>query len=254
MTHPIRLAVALTFAVAAAATADGGGAAAQPVVVAPPAPQIVADAPTPQPVVTVSASASARIANDRMHAVLRAEADNADAGAAASGVNARIGKAMAAARAVAGVDVSSAGYSTWQVSEPNRPPRWRVVQSIALDGADFAGIAALVTRLQASGLLLSGLDFSVSRDARHAAEDRLTGEAIRAWQQRAQAAARGFGTGSYRAGRIAIQTSEGGGPRPMFRAAAAAAAPAPIAVEGGESEVTVTVSGEAILDTVRAGR
>ena len=227
---------------------------AQPVVVTPLAQQIVTDAPTPQPIVTVSASASAKIANDRMHAVLRAEADNVEAGKAANEVNLRIGKAMDAARAVGGIDVSNAGYSTWQASEPNHPPHWRVVQSIAIDGSDFASIAALVTRLQASGLLLSGLDFSVSRDARHAAENRLTGEAIRAWQQRAQAAAQGFGAGSYRAGRITIQTSEGGGPRPMLRAAAAAASPAPIAVEGGESEVTVTVSGEAILDTVRAGR
>ncbi|MBS0327105.1 MAG: SIMPL domain-containing protein [Proteobacteria bacterium] len=231
-----------------------GGAAAQPVIGAPPAQQIIADAPTPQPVVTVSASASERVANDRMHAVLRAEADNADAGAAASAVNTRIGKAMNAARAVSGVDVSNAGYSTYQVSEPNHPPRWRVVQSMALDGSDFASIAALVTRLQASGMLLSGLEFSVSRDARHAAENRLTGEAIRAWQQRAQAAAHGFGAGGWRAGRVSIQTSEGGGPRPMFRATAMAAAPAPVAVEGGESEVTVTVSGEAILDTVRAAR
>ena len=230
------------------------GAHAQPLVVAPPTQPIITDAPTPQPIVTVSASASAKVANDRMHAVLRAEADNADAGAAANIVNAKIGKAMDEARAVTGVDVSSAGYSTYQVSEPNHPPHWRVVQSITLDGKDFASIAALVTRLQAQGLLLSGLDFSVSRDARRAAEDRLTGEAIHAWQQRAQAAAQGFGSGGWRAGRVSIQTSESGGPRPMFRAAAASAAPAPISVEGGESEVTVSVSGEAILDTVRAGR
>lgn len=226
----------------------------QPLVVAPPSPQVIADAPTPQPVVTVTASASAKVANDRMHAVLRAEADNADPGTAANEVNAKIGKAMTEARAVTGIDVSSAGYSTYQVSEPNRPSRWRVVQSIALDGSDFASIAALVTRLQSRGLLLSGLDFSVSREARQAAEGRLTGDAIRAWQQRAQAASRGFGAGGWRAGRVTIQTSEGGGPRPMFRAAAASVGSAPVAVEGGESEVTVTVSGEAILDTVRAPR
>lgn len=40
----------------------------------------------------------------------------------------------------------------------------------------------------------------------------------------------------------------------MYRASAVADARAPVAVEGGMSEVTVTVSGEAILDTVRAGR
>lgn len=229
-------------------------ATAQPVMVEPPISQVNVNAPTAQPVVSVSASASARLANDRMHAVLRAEAENADAGAAANEVNARIAKAMAEARAVAGVDVSSAGYSTYQVSEANHPPRWRVTQSIALDGSDFAGIAALVTRLQTRGLLLSGLEFSVSRDARRAAEDRLTGEAIGAWQQRAQAAAQGFGAGGWRTGRVDIRTSESGGPRPMFRAAGMAAAAAPVTVEGGETEVTVTVSGEAILDTLRAVR
>jgi hypothetical protein len=52
-----------------------------------------------------------------------------------------------------------------------------------------------------------------------------------------------------------VQTNDYARPQPMFRSAGVAAAGgAPVAVEGGMSDVTVTVSGEAILDTVRASR
>ena len=55
-------------------------------------------------------------------------------------------------------------------------------------------MAALVTKLQAEdALLLSGMKFAVSRAARRKAEDALTQQAIKAWQARAQNAARGFG-------------------------------------------------------------
>ncbi len=216
---------------------------------------VVDGAPTPQPVVTLTASAAGSIANDRMHAYLRAEADNADATVASGEVNARMGKALARAKAVAGVDVATTGYTTYQVNEPNRPPRWRVTQSLKLDSADFATLAALVTRLQGQeGMLLSGLNFSVSPAARRSEEDALTQQAIKSWQQRAQAAAQGFGAGGWRTGRVTIQTSDYGRP-PMLRSAGmAATAAAPVAVEAGATDVTVTVSGEAILDTVRAPR
>jgi predicted secreted protein len=189
-----------------------------------------------------------------MRALLRAEADNADAAQAASDVNGRIARALSRARAVAGVDASTTGYSSFQITEPNRPPRWRVSQTLVLEGSDFAALAALVSRMQANdGLVLSALNFSVSAATRRAAEDALTQQAIKNWQQRAQSAAQGFGSAGWRAGRITIQTNDFGRPQPMLRASMAAAdAHAPVAVEGGMSEVTVTVSGEAILDAVRA--
>ena len=216
---------------------------------------VIETAPTPQPVVTLSASATGSIANDRMHAYLRAEADNADATVASNEVNARMGKALAKAKAVAGIEVSTTGYTTYQMNEPNRPMRWRVTQSLKLDGADFSGLAALVTRLQSQdGMLLSGLNFSVSPAARRTEEDAFTQQAIAAWQQRAQAAARGFGAGGWRTGRVTIQTSDFGRPPVMRAAGMAAAAAATVAVEGGTTDVTVTVSGEAILDSVRAPR
>ena len=241
---PSRMLLAPSIALLAALVAPGA-----------PAQTIIDAAPTPQPIVTLSASATGSIANDRMHAYLRAEADNPDATVASNEVNARMGKALAKAKAVAGIDVSTTGYTTYQVNEPNRPTRWRVTQSLKLDSADFSALAALVTRLQSQdGVLLSGLNFTVSPAARRAEEDALTQQAIKAWQRRAQAAAQGFGAGGWRTGRVSVQTSDYGRPPVMRAAGMAAAAAAPVAVEGGTTEVTVTVSGEAILDTVRTPR
>ena len=214
-------------------------------------------APTSQPIITITASATSDVANDRMHAMLRAEADNADAAQAASDVNARIARALSRARSVTGIDVSTTGYSSFQITEPNQPPRWRVSQTLVLEGSDFATLAGLVSNMQATdNLVLSALTFTVSAATRRAAEDALTQQAIKNWQQRAQNAAQAFGSAAWRAGRITIQTNDYGRPQPMMRASVAAAdvARAPVAVEGGMSEVMVTVSGEAILDTMRAGR
>ena len=218
--------------------------------------QTPADAVPAQPIVTVTASASSSVANDRMQAMLRAEADDADPVKAASKVNAQMAGALAHARATAGVEASTAGYASWQVTEANQPAHWRVSQTLALESADFAALSALVSKLQGSdAMLLSGISFSVSPATRRAAEDALTQQAIGNWQQRAERAARGFGANAWRTGRVTIQTNDYGRPQPVFRAQGMAApAAAPVAVEGGTSDVTVTVSGEAILDTARMPR
>jgi predicted secreted protein len=216
---------------------------------------LAADPPPVTPVVTLTASATASVANDRMYAWLRAEADNADPARAAAEVNAKMAKALARAKGIAGVDVTTSGYSSYQVTEKNQPTRWRVTQSLSLDGSDFATMAALVSKLQADDLLLlSGMNFAVSPDARRKAEDALTQQAIKAWQARAQNAARGFGSDAWRAGKVTIQTGDYMRPQPVMRAAAGAmsAGAPPVNVEGGNTDVTVTVVGEAVLDQPRA--
>ena len=208
----------------------------------------------PQPVVTVTASATAQLANDRMNAFLRVEVDSPDAVAAANEVNTRMAKALARAKAVRGVEAATTAYSSYQFSEWNQPIRWRVSQTLSLESTDFTALSALVSKIQSDdGLVLSGMSFSVSPAARRTAEDALTQQAIKSWQARAQSAAQGFGSNAWRAGYVTIQAGDYARPVPMMRAAGVqAAAAAPIAAEGGTTDVTVTVSGEAILEPARA--
>ena len=123
--HPRRPSVASLCAVA-------HGAAAQP-------PRRSRWATQP-PAVTLSASATASVPNDRMLAWMRAEADNADAAAAANSVNTRMGKALARAKATKGVDASTSGYSSYQITEKNQPSRWRVAQTLEARGQRLRGI------------------------------------------------------------------------------------------------------------------
>ncbi len=214
-----------------------------------------ADAPPPvAPVITVSAAATASIANDRVYAWLRAETDNTDPAKAAADVNGRMAKALARAKAVAGIDAATSGYSSYQVTDKNQPTRWRVAQTLTLEGTDFAAMATLVSKLQADdGLVMAGMNFAVSTEARRRAEDALTQQAIKAWQVRAQNAANGFGYPGWRPGKVTIQTGDFARPTPMYRqsvSAMAASAP-PLALEAGNTDVTVTVAGEAVLDSAR---
>ena len=210
----------------------------------------------PQPVITLTATASSQLANDRMHAFLRVDVDNPDPVAAGNEVNTRMAKALARAKAVRGVESATTAYSSYQVSERNQPLRWRVSQTLSLESSDFTALAALVSKVQSEdGLVLGGMSFSVSPSARRTAEDALTQQAIKAWQARAQAAAQGFGSSAWRTGYVTIQTGDYARPVPMLRAAGVqAAAAAPIATEGGTSDITVTVSGEAILEPARTTR
>jgi predicted secreted protein len=205
--------------------------------------------PPQQPAVTVTATATATVANDRLQAWMRSEAENASAGAAASQVNATIAKALAEAKAYSSIKVATAGYSTQQVSDKARAQRWRVVQTISLEASDFSAAAALISRLQDEhGLLLSGMGFSLSEKTRRDAEDSVTQQAIKSWQARAQQAAQGLGFGKWRPGHIVVQTSDVGRVVPMMRAQTmtAPSGAAPVPLESGTTEVTVTVSGDAV--------
>jgi predicted secreted protein len=209
--------------------------------------------PPSPPSVSVTATATASVANDRMQASMRAESENASAAAAASQVNATIARALAAAKGVPAVKVATTGYSTYQVTDKANAQRWRVMQTISLESTDFTATATLITRLQdEGGLLLSNMAFSLSDKTRHDTEDRLTQEAIAGWQERAQRAAQGLGFDAWRPGHINVQT-EGGRvyPMPRMQALAQSSGAAPVAVEAGTSEVTVTVSGDAVLDWTR---
>ena len=200
------------------------------------------------PTVTVSATSTATVQNDRLQAWLRTEAENPNPAVAASQVNAAMAKALAVAKAYPAVKIATAGYSTQQIVDKPKPSRWRVVQSLSVDSSDFTAAANLISRLQDDdGLLLSGMGFSLADKTRRDAEDSVTQQAIQSWQARAQQAALGLGFSQWRPGHISVQSGDGGRVYPMMRAQAMASSPAPVATEAGTSEVSVTVSGEAIL-------
>ena len=204
--------------------------------------------------VNLTASASVAVDNDRMDVSFQVMAENKQATVAASEVNAKMAKALAQAKATSGLTAKTIGYSTEQVWENNKitsnakPRGWRVTQQLVIEASDFGAAANLATKLQEDGLLLTGINFRVSAETRRKVEARLQHEALVEWQARAKAAAISMGYADFRPGRMAIAAG-GHFPQPMMRAQAMAmdSASAPVAVSGGSSELTVTVSGDALL-------
>ncbi|MEP6942883.1 MAG: SIMPL domain-containing protein [Betaproteobacteria bacterium] len=202
--------------------------------------------------VAVTATATTTVSNDRLQAWLRTEAESANAAAAAAQVNTASARALADAKTYPSIQVATMGYSTQQISERGKPTRWRVSQTITVDASDFTAAATLLSKFQDdNGLLLSNMSFSITDKTRRDAEDRVTQQAIQAWQARAQQAAQALGFAKWRVGRVSVQTS-GGQAMPMMRAQAmtAMAAP-PVALEAGTTDISVTVSGDAVLDAPR---
>jgi predicted secreted protein len=209
---------------------------------------------SPPSAVAVTASSTVTVQNDRLQAWLTAEAENANPAAAASEVNATVAKALASAKAYPAVKLATAGYSTQQVLDKQKPNRWRVVQTLRLDSSDFTAAASLISRLQdEGGLLLSGMGFSLTDKTRREAEDSVTQQAIKSWQVRAQQAAIGLGFAGWRPGHVSVQTGDAGRAYPVMRAQTLAgpAGAAPVALEAGTTDVSVTVSGEAVIDAAR---
>ena len=206
------------------------------------------------PTVSVTAAVSTTVPNDRIQAWLRAEAEDASPAAAGSQTNALVAKALSEAKLYPTVKVATAGYSTQQIAEKGKPTRWRVTQWVSLDSNDFTQAATLMTKLQdQGGMLLSNMGFSISDKTRKQAEDAVTDQALKGWQARAEAAARGLGFSAWHVGHVTVQTSGGGPVYPQMRAQAMAmqAAPAPVTLEAGTTEVSVTVSGDAVLEKPR---
>lgn len=192
-------------------------------------------------VVNLQAEASREVENDQLVAVLAAEAQGASPAELADTVNRKMADALKAAREVPGVKLRAGNYQTFpRPGKDGRIEGWQASEELRLESADFAAAAKLIGRLQQS-LNVRSMSLRLAPDTRRAAEDALIGEAVAAFEARAELARKAMKAKGYRIREISIGTA-GGAPRPLQYEIAAARA-APVALEGGVSQVTVTVSG-----------
>jgi predicted secreted protein len=128
---------------------------------------------------------------DELDASLRVETTASTPAQAQRLVNAAMESALAAAKAVDGVTVSTGGYFVWRVGPtPLAPPEhWQANQSIELTSRDGAALLKLVGELQQKGLAVGQLGWRLSDTASRAAQAEATRKAIAALRGRAEDAA-----------------------------------------------------------------
>ena len=125
---------------------------------------------------------------------------------------------------------------------------WTGTAELILDGRDFFLISQTAGRI--TGMTVSGMAFSLSREQLQRAEALAQQQAVERFRGRATELARGFGFSSYTLREVSVQSGEQAPPpRPRMLAleARSAASDAPVPVEAGRSTVMVTISGSVQL-------
>jgi len=205
-----------------------------------------AHAEAPSGVLSLSAQAVAEVPTDIVHLTLAAEQEGAEPTAISSALSTRTQAVINQAKRTPGVQAESGGFTIHPNTDRNgRISTWHGRSEVILQSRDFAAVSKLAGEL-ANQMQVQNIAFSLSREARQAAESKLAEQAVSAFRDKAQATTKLFGYSSYTIRDVHL--IEGGGVLPMPRMVGAAKAmmsdaAAPVPVEGGKTQVTVSVNG-----------
>jgi len=192
--------------------------------------------------------ASRSVANDEMVVMMAIERDGPQVGPLNEAVVSQLNAAIAEARRVEGVRARLGGVSTQpNYTREGKPNGWRVRGDVVLESSRMPALAQLAGKL-GERLQMNSVQFRLSRERRRSEEQSLLREAAQGFRDKALQTAQAFGYKGYEIKELVLQPGQGSIPRPMMMARsapdmAAAAPPPPLPDEGGDSEVTVAVSG-----------
>jgi len=206
--------------------------------------------------VNLSVSVEKKIANDTLVAVVYAQSEGQQQAIVADEVNKQMKWALAAAKSVSAVQAQTLNYNTSPIyqNQNRRITGWRARQSLRLESTDSESITKLLGQLQ-QRLGVESVQYTVSKQARAAAEDDLITRGIAAFQARADLIASASKRSGYRLARMDVGNSAHHRPTMQMRGAAmmesAAAVRSAPSIEAGEQTLTVNVSGTVELDPLR---
>ncbi|CAH2780253.1 MAG: hypothetical protein PPHEESC_1149 [uncultured Paraburkholderia sp.] len=204
----------------------------------------------PAGVLSLNAQARAEVPQDVVDITLFYEQEASDPSALTSTLNQRADSALQKAKGVSGVSGVTARTGSFSIypstDRDGRISAWRGRTEIVLESHDFAAASKLAGQM-ASIMQVGNVQFSLSPAAQRAAEQKLTGEAIRSFREQAASSAQAFGYSGYSIREVNVGHN-GVMPRPVMMMSARAMGAdakmaAPVPIEGGTSTVTVNVSG-----------
>ena len=202
-----------------------------------------------QTTLVLSETAAREVAQDTLVALLVARAEASTPRAAQADVNQAMAAAIEKAGSIAGVRAATAGYRVYQQHDRDGQPRgWIAEQDLRLSAREAASLLELAGSLQEDGLLLNGLVYELSAEARRTIEDELALEAIAALRRRAEQVAASVAMqvetiATLRVGEVADEPPV----RPMMRTSLAEASAAPPVALPDVETVSTRVQAELIL-------
>jgi predicted secreted protein len=198
--------------------------------------------------VSFEVTRSQQVDNDRVELVLVAEGQDGDPARLARRINEAMAWGLSQVQGEAGLEVGSGNYQTYPVRDRGEIKAWRASQELRVSATSLERLGPMLGSLQ-ERLQIRSMAFTVSEDRRQAAEDELIQQALRGFQQRAEAVQNALGARSYRLVELRIQSGANiPGPVPMLRAQLAAAEADPVVMDAGTSRVQVTAAGTVQLE------
>ncbi|MCP1215838.1 SIMPL domain-containing protein [Acetobacter orientalis] len=178
----------------------------------------------------LTASGSVQAPPDQLAASFRAESRSNSAAAAQKAVNTQVSKAAEQAKQANGVKYAISHYSVSEMRDDKaKNAVWTASQDLTFTAPDGEALLPLTGQLQANGLILEGLDWSLSPDKQKALQLEAEKAAVTDLKKQADTLAATLGLHVVRFERISLSGSPY--PRPIFMAAMARssmdAAPAP---------------------------
>ncbi|WP_435640077.1 SIMPL domain-containing protein [Micavibrio aeruginosavorus] len=209
----------------------------------------------------VSASERLEVQQDLLIANLRVEMEGTDPAILQNEINTIMKNAVDKAKAVTDVKTSTDGYYVYPY-DPNPQPvekgvtpkkeqKWRGSQGITISGKNPQALLELAGELQSMGLVMGGLNYTLSPEATETARDSLMEAALAKVQAKAERAGKALGKTKVELVEVSVDAAMPSYPQPMMMRAMASdgamekgAAPT---AEPGMSEITLTVTARALL-------
>ncbi len=198
--------------------------------------------------IDLNAEASRSASNDLARSTVFSEIHGNAPADVARQVNAQIAEALKLAKSYPAVKAQSGNTSTYPTyGKTNKIEGWQMRSEIVLESTDSTVLSELLGKLQGQALGVSGITFLPTAETRKKSESAALLDAIAAFKARAKQVAEAFGSG------FEIKhLSLGGASRPeapMLRRTAFAADAMTMPVESGESQISVSVSGQIELSS-----
>lgn len=198
------------------------------------------------PVAEISATVSAEVQQDQVQIILSAQVQDDSATSVNQRLNDLIDKAKSRIGAPSGLRVSTGNIQTYPRYDDNgKINGWQGRADLVLRSNDVS-LAASTADKVTDLLVLSGVNFSLSDQARRAEQSRLMDSVAHAFREKATTTARVFGYSNFQIKRLNVSDSgEVSMPRPYMMAAVSAdrSEKAGLSLAPDVQTVSVTVSG-----------
>ncbi|MFT8418410.1 MAG: SIMPL domain-containing protein [Acetobacter sp.] len=170
----------------------------------------------------IHATGTTQAAPDRLSAHFRAESQNKTAASAQAGVNAMVKKATDDATKNTDIKAAVLQYSVYETRPEKARPYWTASQTLTFSAANGTNLLPLAGQLQAQGLILEGLEWSLSDEKRQTLFLEAEKKAVDELKKQAETLASSLGLHVARFAQVSVSDQAYPHPMPMMLRAAAA--------------------------------